>query len=109
MEQAILGGYVDYVKLRHPETSVPGIYRSDELFKNATDLRETLGDEKFFAKMNEGVGSGNTDWGDMAEGWTGETFEAALKAPARSDEKNPDLWGVWWIPFIHRSDLPVNL
>ena len=87
MEQAILGGYVDYVKLRHPETSVPGIYRSDELFKNATDLRETLGDEKFFAKMNEGVGSGNPDWGDMAEGWTGETFEAALNAPARSDEK----------------------
>ncbi len=87
MEQAILGGYVDYVKLRHPETSVPGIYRSDELFKNATDLRETLGDEKFFDKMNEGVGSGNTDWGDMAEGWTGDAFETALKAPPRSDEK----------------------
>lgn len=87
MEQAILGGYADYVQLRHPETSVPGIYRSDELFKNATDLRETLGNEKFFAKMNEGVGSENPDWGDMAVGWTGETFEAALKAPARSDEK----------------------
>ena len=87
MEQAILGGYVDYVKLRHPETSVPGIYRSDELFKNATDLRETLGDEKFFAKMNEGASSGNSDWGDMAKGWTGDTFETALKAPPRSDEK----------------------
>ena len=87
MEQAILGGYVDYVKKRHPETSVPGIYRSDELFKNATDLRETLGNEKFFAKMNEGMGSGDGDWGDLAEGWTAETFEAALSAPARSDEK----------------------
>jgi hypothetical protein len=88
MEQAILGGYVDFVKKRHPDTLVPGIYRADELFQDAARYRETLGDEAFFEKLNAGSGSGDGGWGLLSTGWTAAAYDAAVNAPSRSDERS---------------------
>jgi hypothetical protein len=52
MESAILGGYVDLVTERHPQAPLPGVYLADEIFKNAVQHRQALGDEKFFAQLN---------------------------------------------------------
>jgi len=64
MESAILGQYADFVRKKHPEAPVPGFYLAEGLFKDASELRARMGDEPFFAKLNEGAGShvGATQW-----------------------------------------------
>jgi hypothetical protein len=106
MESAILGGYVDYVQEHHPGCPLPGVYLADEIFENAKQLRERLGDEKFFEDLNgkgarfsgdgvrgAGVSSGGgkpqaaSGWGKL-EGWNAARFAAALQAPPRSTERS---------------------
>src|SRR5207302_1314519 len=87
METAILGGYVDHVMQLHSGAPLPGVYLADDIFKNAKQHREALGDEKFFAQLNQGKGgAGGGGWGKLAKGWTAARFEAALQAPPGSDE-----------------------
>ena len=88
MESAVLGGYVDHVMQLHPGAPLPGVYLADEIFKNAVQHRQRLGDEKFFEDLNQGnkaaAGSG---WGKLASGWNAARFEAALEAPPSSEER----------------------
>jgi len=81
MESAILGQYAEYVRHLHPQAPVPGFYLADRLFQDAQRLREQLGDEHFFARLNDAAGDGD-GWGDIERGWEAGTFEAAtLEAP----------------------------
>ena len=72
----------------HPGAPLPGVYLADEIFKNADQHRQRLGDEKFFEDLNQGnkaaAGSG---WGKLASGWNAARFEAALEAPPSSEER----------------------
>ena len=109
MESAILGGYVDHVQKLHPGCSLPGVYLADEIFENAKQLRDRLGDEKFFEDLNKRKDEGGRrkdeqessstqpssfspqpspkGWGKL-EGWTAERFEAAITAPPKSKERS---------------------
>ncbi len=88
MESAILGGYVDHVMELHPNAPLPGVFLADDIFKNAEQHREALGDEKFFQQLNQGQSPGGTGgWGKLAKGWDAARFEAALEAPPSSDER----------------------
>src|SRR3954447_11822028 len=87
MESAILGGYVDHVMQLHPDAPLPGVFLADEIFKNAQQHRQALGDEKFFAQLNKSsqtqhppakketqhAGPGpqekKSGWGKLAKGW----------------------------------------
>jgi hypothetical protein len=88
METAILGGYVDYVMQLHPGAPLPGVYLADEIFQNARQHREAMGDDKFFAQLNQNqskpAGGG---WGKLAKGWDAKRFNAALVAPPKNDER----------------------
>jgi hypothetical protein len=99
MESAILGGYVDHVMQAHPTAPLPGVYLADDIFKNAVQHRQRLGDEKFFEDLNRGAapspqpspskGEGSKKgWGKLAKGWDAARFEAALEAPPGSDERS---------------------
>lgn len=90
MESAILGGYVDHVTALHPTAPLPGVYLADEIFANARQHRQVLGDEKFFGQLNQGQaggGGGGAGWGKLAKGWDAARFEAALTAPPAGDER----------------------
>jgi hypothetical protein len=89
MESAILGAYVDHVMEQHPGAPLPGVYLADDIFNNAKQHREALGDGKFFAQLNQGKGgAGDSRRGKLAKGWDAQRFEAALQAPPRSDERS---------------------
>lgn len=89
MESAILGGYVDHVMECHPTAPLPGVYLADEIFKNAQQHRQALGDDKFFEQLNQGQkGSGGSGWGKLAKGWDAARFAAALEAPPMSEERS---------------------
>ncbi len=100
METAIFSGYVDHVAELHPDAPLPGVYLADEIFENARQHRESLGDEKFFAELNKGKsGSGGSAGGGgrfgkmktaklSAEGWDATSFEEALQAEPGSKERS---------------------
>jgi hypothetical protein len=86
MESAILGQYADHVRKLHPQAPVPGFYRAEELFRNAQAFRARMGDEAFFAKLNEGKAAGG-GWGALEAGWDATSFEAAMMEPPHGEER----------------------
>jgi hypothetical protein len=89
MESAILGQYAEFVRKKHPEAPVPGFYLAEGLFKDARDLRQRMGDEPFFAKLNEGAaGGGAGGWGEFDSGWDATSFEAAMLEPPNGEERS---------------------
>jgi hypothetical protein len=89
MESAILGQYAEFVRKKHPDAPVPGFYLAEGLFKDARELRERMGDERFFADLNEGVGGGGGGggWGELDRGWDAVSFEAAMLEPPNGEER----------------------
>jgi hypothetical protein len=87
MESAILGRYADFVRRLHPEAPVPGFYLAERLFQDAQRLREQIGDEPFFARLNEGAAAAGDGWGELDGGWEAHSFEAAMLEPPRGEER----------------------
>jgi hypothetical protein len=90
METAILGGYAEFVRQRHPDAPVPGFYLSERLFEDAVRMRKRSGDEAFFRDLNAGSGTGSggdSGWGDLSGGWDAASFEAAMLEPPSGDDR----------------------
>lgn len=86
MEQRVLGGYVDFVRKRHPEAPIPPVYRTDALFTDLRQLRATMGEDQFLAALNRDYAGGEDDeWGDSGAFWTGERVDTALTADEAQD------------------------
>lgn len=81
LEDAVFGGYIDYVTRLHPEAPVPAVYASRAVFDTISRFRDELGDERFFARLNEQSEAADESWGDLGAGWTDATYERAANAP----------------------------
>jgi hypothetical protein len=90
MESAVLGQYAEFVRKTHPEAPVPGFYLAEGLFKDASALRQRLGDGPFFAKLNEGAKpeGGTSGWGALDSGWEATSFEAAMLEAPNGEERS---------------------
>ncbi|TDP30803.1 BREX-2 system ATPase PglY [Nocardia ignorata] len=81
MEQRVLGGYVEFVRKRHPEAIIPPVYRTDALFTNLRSLRTTMGEEAFLGALNrDQTDDGDDEWGDSEAFWTTQKLDTALSA-----------------------------
>jgi hypothetical protein len=87
MEAGILGGYAEFIRRIHPKAPVPGVFLAEGLFADAQNLRRSMGDTAFFAKMNEG-GGGESDWGELDAGWDADRFETAINSPPGPDSED---------------------
>jgi len=87
MESGILGGYVDFMRRTHPEAPIPGVYLAEGLFRDAENLRRTIGDEAFFAGLGEGESS-EGGWGELAASWDAARFEAAVGLPPGAEDRS---------------------
>ena len=96
MESAILGGYAEFVRQRHPEAPIPGFYLSERLFEDAVRMRHRLGDATFFRDLNQECDTGDagaaggedaSGWGDLSGGWDAASFEAAMLEPPSGDDR----------------------
>jgi hypothetical protein len=108
IEAGILGGYVRYIKKRHPEAPQPGFYLSDRLFRDAQGMRSTLGDGKFFEILNqEGAAPAEDDgWGEVGdERWTPQSFEAVLEGRASIEDHTALVSALVGTFFQSMSDL----
>ena len=86
METAILGGYAAHVRKLHPDKPTPAVYRSEALLEDARRLRSQFGDAQFFAKLNEGRGTGD-GWGDISEKWDATSFAHAANAQDSAEHR----------------------
>ena len=87
MESAILGQYVSFVGKLHPEAPLPGVYLSEKLFENAAALRRQMGDEAFFAALNQRPSAAGGGWGNIGASWDRTRFEQALGAPLDDEDR----------------------
>ncbi len=81
VESAVFGAYVELVQRLHPDATLPGLFADQELFADAKTLLDELGDDRFFAPMNEGAAGGAADgWGQLAaaDRWDRARFAAAM-------------------------------
>lgn len=83
MEQGIFGQYLSYVQRTHPGAPLPAVFLAGPVLENAEQLRVAMGDERFFAKLNEG--KDDSEWGDLGADWTGESFQRAIAAAPDDD------------------------
>ena len=86
LEHGVFGGYLSAVKERHPEAPLPAVYADQALFENAKSLRETIGDDAFFAKINDAVGA---DGGGLKKRkrWNAERFDDTVESSDPSDRR----------------------
>ncbi|NNG21072.1 phage resistance protein [Naumannella sp. ID2617S] len=105
-EQAIFSGYLRQIHALHPEAPLPALHRSDGLLNDAARLRQTMGDDSFFAALNaEGT---DDPWGDYVDTtWDADTFQAAVAAAPGSQARQQligDLVNVFFQNFTAGSD-----
>lgn len=83
MEEALFSGYLRQIKELHPDSSLPALHRNDSLLDDAANLREALGDEKFFAKLN-----GEDDiWAQTLASYDAASYDAAVAAAPGSETR----------------------
>ncbi len=89
LESAIFGTYVRHVRQLHPEAPLPDLFADEPILENADKLRQRLGDEAFFAALDESDGdggSGDDGWGDLG-GWDAARYEAARAQAVDGDDR----------------------
>ncbi|MFB9645442.1 hypothetical protein ACFFPJ_06495 [Microbacterium terregens] len=83
-EDALFGGYLTTIAVKHPDAPPPVLHVSDGLLADARTLRERMGDESFF----DGLGGGDSAWGDLGSAWDPQTFDAAASSePGNADRE----------------------
>ncbi|MGX1748990.1 DUF6079 family protein [Glutamicibacter protophormiae] len=65
-DDALFSGYLKTIRAKHPDAPVPVLHRSDSLLVNADQLRDRMGDEKFFEPMVGLGGEASSGWGSFA-------------------------------------------
>jgi len=86
LESAILGGYTDFMGRTHPQAPTPPVFLAEGLLNNAEQLRNNLGDTKFFETLNGGKGTGQGGWGNISAQWDPSAYQEALVAPPTSEK-----------------------
>src|SRR5215831_762881 len=108
LDSAILGQYAEHVGKLHPGAPVPGFYLAESLFADAQKLRQRMGNEAFFAALNEGKNGGNRGWGQIDAGkWDVAGLEAAMLEPPKGAERQrliSDLVGRFYSSYAHVAE-----
>src|SRR5262245_4784206 len=83
VEDTILGGYVAQIQALEPGCVLPNVHRGDRVIEDGETLRERLGDDAFFAGLNQqSVAVPADEWSGVVEGstWDAHSYDAARAA-----------------------------
>ena len=86
IESAIFGGYAEYIKEKHPEAPLPGVFLGDHLLEDAKTMR-SMDEIKFFKMLNQG-NEQTSGWGNFNTRWTTENYEKAIASPPGHSERH---------------------
>ncbi len=82
LESKVFGGYIKYITDHHPADDMPALFDDEIYFEDAERHRETMGDDLFFTKLNEGAPKAMGNWGkrSSAQAWDANRFAAAISS-----------------------------
>ena len=115
LEEKIFAGYLDFVKQHHPEALVPALFQDTALFDNADAMRKLVGDDPFFAKLNEdpATTSPAANWGSLrpASRWHAATFEETRRSndPRARGELFSALVKTWFPAFASQHGAYIGI
>lgn len=86
VEDKVFGEYLARIRAEHPEAPLPALFKDQQLFDNAEQLRGALGSEAFFAALNRGQGHA-PGWGRLQQAatWDAASFAAARASTDREE------------------------
>ncbi len=92
VEETVLGGYVAQIQALHPECDLPAVHHGDAVLHDGERMRERLGDDAFFAGLNQHTVTAPAKdvWAGVLEGheaWTADTYDAARAAAPGSEQR----------------------
>src|SRR3954467_10220586 len=87
MEQAVFGGYVKHIRAEDPDVPLPGVFADGPLLDQADASRGQMGDDAFFAALNDRASGGGSGWGALEAAWDAESFARARNAPVGDPER----------------------
>lgn len=89
LESALFGTYVRHMRELHPDAPLPDLFADEPILDNADSLRERMGDQAFFAALDEIDGSessGDDGWGDLG-GWNAARYDTARSQAVDGDDR----------------------
>ncbi len=87
LESAVFGQYVRHLAQVHPEAPPPAVFADEPILANADELRTTVGDTEFFAKLSSGSAGEGDGWGDLGASWDAASYEAARNSAHGSPDR----------------------
>jgi hypothetical protein len=93
IESALFSQYLRQIAELHPDVLPPVLHSAGDLFIDAENRRDEVGDERFFAALNAGGSSGGGNGGGLAalrkrsRGWDAESYGLAVKPGADPIER----------------------
>ena len=91
VEETLLGGYVAQIQALHPGCDLPAVHRGDAVLRDGEGMRDRLGDDAFFAGLNQQIANAAGDvWSGVLEGdeaWTVDSYDAARAAAPGSEAR----------------------
>lgn len=87
LEAAIYPAYLAHLAAHHPSAPLPALFADKDLFENAAELLDELGDQRFFARLNEGVGGASKRSVTSADAWSFMGAEAARVSSGAWDRR----------------------
>jgi hypothetical protein len=85
LESAVFGQYVRHLRRIHPDAPPPAVFADEPILQNADELRKSVGEQAFLAKLSSGNAGGG--WGDLDAAWDATSYEAARHAPHGSPDR----------------------
>ncbi len=112
IEAAVFSKYLDFLRQHHPDAPVPALFADEELFADARQLLEKMGDEAFFEPMNADAPKA-AGWGKLeaAGRWDRARFDraAASVEPREREELFSALAKTWFKAFTRDSGAFIDL
>lgn len=91
IEQGIFDGYLRTIQDLHPDAPLPVLHHTDELIKNAEQVRQRMGDQAFLDGLtnptNQPASGGWGSHGTNANQWTLQKYQDSIKAPIGSTDR----------------------
>lgn len=86
IEDTLFRGFLRQIEETHPDAPLPVLHSADGLFRDANALREKMGDEAFFAALNEAKTR------PAGQTLSGETVESGIDMGAFGGPSNSGRW-----------------
>lgn len=79
IEGAVFSEYLKMVREEFPNKPIPPLFADEDLFDNARELLDEVGEEAFFEPLNKGAAA-DAGWGEIGGAWDRARFDESTQS-----------------------------